>query len=197
MEEGNGKPRRTSENCPIVVDFLPEEVLPLAGRLGLTLAPGKKAPSEFGPPWDRGLGVDLKRLREVYGAKTLVCLLEDREMEDLKIPDLVPRAEDLGIRVLRCPVQDGAVPAGPDLPLYGEVISEALSAVGMGETVVVHCRGGLGRAGTFAACCLVKATGAPAKKAIHAVRKTRRGAIENEMQERFVDAFGRSGFKDS
>lgn len=197
MKEGNGKPRRTSENCPIVVDFLPEEVLPLAGRLGLTLAPGKKAPSEFGPPWDRDLGADLQRLREVYETKTLVCLLEDREMEDLQIPDLVSRAEALGMRVLRCPVQDGAVPSGPDLPLYGRVISETLAAVGMGETVVVHCRGGLGRAGTLAACCLVEATGASPQKAIHAVREARRGAIENEMQERFVHAFHRSGFKDS
>jgi len=189
MDAGERQPVRTSDNCPIVVDFLPAAVLPLRGRLGLTLAPGKKAWSEFGPPWDRDLAADLQRLRGVYETKTLVCLLEDQEMEDLKIPDLVPRAEALGMRVWRCPVQDGFVPTARALPRYREVISAALSAVGTGETVVVHCRGGLGRAGTFAACCLVTATGAPAADAIRAVRETRPGAIENEIQEGFIERY--------
>jgi protein-tyrosine phosphatase len=189
MKAGERQPVRTSDTCPIVVDFLPAEVLPLSGRLGLTLAPGKKALSEFGPPWDRDLELDLQRLREVYETKILVCLLEDGEMADLRIPDLVPWAEALGMRVWRCPVQDGFVPTAHALPLYSEVISEALSAVGMGDTVVVHCRGGLGRAGTFAACCVVTATGAPAGEAIRAVREARTGAIENEIQEGFIERY--------
>jgi protein-tyrosine phosphatase len=169
-----------------MVDFLPATDLPLAGRLGLTLAPGKKAFSEFGPPWDRDLAADLQRLRGLYGTQTLVCLLEDQEMAELQIPNLVPQAEALGMRVLRHPVRDGWVPSSRDLPLYREVVGEALSAVGMGETVVVHCRGGLGRAGTFAACCILEATGTTPEEAIRVVREARDGAIENADQERFV-----------
>jgi protein-tyrosine phosphatase len=59
-----------------------------------------------------------------------------------------------------------------------------------GETVVVHCRGGLGRSGTIAACCLV-ATGRDPVEAIRMVRKARPGAVEVESQVDFVKRFAR------
>lgn len=176
---------RTSLNCPIHVDFLPEGLLPGTGRLGMTLAPGKKTPSEFGPPWDRDLEADLVRLREVYDTRLLICLLEDEEMRALQIPDLVPRAEAMGMRVLRFPVRDVSVPPKSAIPAYRKVVLEALAAVAQGETVVVHCRGGLGRAGTFAACILV-AVGNSGLEALQLVRRIRPGAIETPLQERVV-----------
>ena len=185
-ESGEQQSVRTSLNCPISVDFLPAEILPLSGRLGLTLAPGKKTWSEFGPPWDRDLATDLERLHAVYGTQTLVCLLEKQEMVDLHIPDLAGRAETMDIRVLRYPVRDGQVPDEAQIYAYREVIGDTLSAVRMGESVVVHCRGGLGRAGTFSACCLIEATGTSPEDAIRAVRDARPGAIENGVQEGFV-----------
>jgi protein-tyrosine phosphatase len=54
-----------------------------------------------------------------------------------------------------------------------------------GETVVVHCRGGLGRSGTIAACVLVARGRAP-REAIHLVRNARPGAVEVADQEEFV-----------
>ena len=55
-----------------------------------------------------------------------------------------------------------------------------------GFDVVVHCRGGLGRAGTIAARLLVELGIEPAT-AIAKVREARPGAIENSRQELFVD----------
>ena len=185
-EFGERQSARTSFNCPISVDFLPAEILPLSGRLGLTLAPGKKAWSEFGPPWDRDLAIDLERLRTVYATRTLVCLLERQEMVDLHIPDLADQAQTFGIRVLRFPVRDGLVPDEAQISGYREVIRDALSAVRMSQAVVVHCRGGLGRAGTFSACCLIEATGTSPEDAIRTVRNARPGSIENRVQEGFV-----------
>jgi hypothetical protein len=51
---------RTSVSDPLLVSFI--EGLSLPGRLGLTMAPGKKGSSYYGSPWDRDLDVDLERL---------------------------------------------------------------------------------------------------------------------------------------
>ena len=61
--------------------------------------------------------------------------------------------------------------------------------------VLVHCRGGLGRAGTIAARLLAE-LGMEPKQAIASVRAVRPGAIENSDQEDFTrrgnDRQGRS-----
>jgi ADP-ribosyl-[dinitrogen reductase] hydrolase len=54
-----------------------------------------------------------------------------------------------------------------------------------GGRVLVHCRGGLGRAGTIAALMLIE-RGWSAPQAISDVRAVRPGAIETEEQERWV-----------
>ena len=48
--------------------------------------------------------------------------------------------------------------------------------------MVVHCKGGLGRAGTFAAACLIYSQHPP-KDAIKLVRNTRSHTINNRSQE--------------
>ncbi|MDD2761982.1 MAG: dual specificity protein phosphatase family protein, partial [Methylomonas sp.] len=50
-----------------------------------------------------------------------------------------------------------------------------------GDDVLVHCKGGLGRAGMIAARLLVE-LGMDANEAIHAVRRARKGAIETPAQ---------------
>jgi hypothetical protein len=54
-----------------------------------------------------------------------------------------------------------------------------------GNRVLVHCRGGLGRAGTVAACLLVELGVAP-QDAVLRVRAARPHAIETAAQERYV-----------
>ena len=55
--------------------------------------------------------------------------------------------------------------------------------------VLVHCRGGLGRAGTIAARLLIE-LGMEPTKAIERVRAVRPGAIETNDQVRFVRGIG-------
>jgi ADP-ribosyl-[dinitrogen reductase] hydrolase len=55
----------------------------------------------------------------------------------------------------------------------------------LGENVVLHCLGGLGRSGMIAARVLVERGLAPAA-AITAVRAARPGAIETAQQEAYV-----------
>ena len=53
--------------------------------------------------------------------------------------------------------------------------------------VLVHCRGGLGRAGTVTARILIEQGEAP-HDAVHEVRTSRPGAIETDAQLEYVDA---------
>lgn len=58
-----------------------------------------------------------------------------------------------------------------------------------GCDALVHCRGGLGRAGTIAALLLAE-LGMDPQAAVAAVRAVRTGAIQTSEQEDFVFAAG-------
>ena len=62
---------RTSSNDPLRVDFLAADAVGLSGRIGLTIAPGKK---DRARDWDRDLTADLARLRAAYEPALLVSL---------------------------------------------------------------------------------------------------------------------------
>ncbi len=173
---------RTSATDPIEVAWIPGEFGPRGGRLGLTFAPGKHAPSTLGTAWARDLQADLQRLHEGHGVQVLVSLVTDAELSWLQIPDLVVRAEAKGIAVIRHPVEDGGI---PDVAEALRTVATALSLARAGQRVVFHCRGGLGRAGTFTALTLRLAGLAP-EAAMSLVRSVRPGAIENAVQEDFL-----------
>ena len=176
---------RTSDTHPIEVAWVDTDVDGGGGRLGVTLAPGKKARSAFGPPWRRDLDTDLDRLARLHKVDVLISLVEDAELGWLQIPDLVAQAEARGIAVLRLPIRDCHV---PDPAKAAQVVQAAVSMARAGLRVVFHCRGGIGRAGTLAACAL-RAMGADARPAIDQVRSVRPGAVETPGQERFVATF--------
>lgn len=173
--------RYTSQTNPIRVAFLAAEAATLPGRIGITFAPGKRDSR-----WNRDLEIDLVRLCGEYNAQVLVSLIEDHELKSLEIPNLVERAEAQGLEVIRFPIRDVSVPAsiGELVILVARLIEFAQS----GRTILVHCRGGLGRAGLVAACCLVALGSAP-DKAITEVRRVRPGAVETDEQESFVSGF--------
>ena len=82
--------------------------MPQKGWVALTIAPGKRTMGTF-VDWHRDLIVDLEALL-LAGATALVPLTEDEEMRRLGIPDLVDRAQQKSLDVLRFPFHDGGVP---------------------------------------------------------------------------------------
>jgi protein-tyrosine phosphatase len=174
---------RTSLTDPIRVHFLPPEYLPVPGKLGVTIAPGKQAPSYFGSPWQRDLELDLQRLVEVYQTDCLVSLLEEHEFQRFHIASLRERARELGMEVLHLPIPDGSPP--PDMATFQTITTRIITHLKAGQTVVIHCRGGLGRAGTVAAAVLIR-LGESADAAMRQVRQVRPGAIETTSQEAFL-----------
>jgi protein-tyrosine phosphatase len=172
----------------IRVVFVAPDAHGLPGRLGLTIAPGKWRPG-LDHTSDTLVRDDLLRLRDFYGAKVLVTLLEEFEMQKLAIPELLTTARRLRLRTLWFPIPDVSVPS--DLDGAVTLVDGIVERMSRGETVVVHCRGGLGRSGTIAACCLVT-RGRSSTEAIRMVRSARPGAVEVESQVDFVAGFARA-----
>ena len=170
---------KTSLNDPLRIAAVSPPDIP--GAIGISLCPGKKDPRRN---WDRDLDIDLAAIRK-WGAEVVVTLLEHNELEllhVLSLPDAVARH---GMKWVHLPIRDVSVPdrkfeanwlaAGPDLR----------NRIRHGGSILIHCRGGRGRAGTIAARMLVE-FGMDAQSAIDAVRRVRPGAIETREQEKHV-----------
>lgn len=175
---------RDSRTHPIVVNFLPLENL--AGRLGMTFAPGKVQSNAMTGMWARDLDLDLDRLRQTYGCDVLVSLLEPHELTTFEIGRLPVATWQHGIEFWHYPITDARAP--DDLAAVRVLVARILRTVAEGRTVVVHCLGGLGRTGTIAACALIGLHASP-DRAIEMVRAERDGAIETAEQEAFVGTF--------
>lgn len=134
--------------------------------------------------WERSLADDLERLIHHHRVGLLVCLLEDHELEFLKIPTLVSDGAQRGLPVRRLPIRDRSV-----LPLLDPVRAltrEIVTAARAGTNVVIHCRGGVGRAGTIGGCTLVE-LGLTADAALEALTvRHRTDCPETPAQRDFI-----------
>ena len=180
--------RRTSESHPIGVDFVGGEELGTSGRLGMTILPGVKDPGR----WNRDLETDLRRLSSHHGADVLVNLLEREEFGRYGVPDVLERSREAGLGVVHFPIEDVSTPRKAQTEEYAGLIWRVVGLLREGKTVVVHCRGGLGRTGTVAASVLVALGQKDPDAAIALVRKVRSDrAVETPAQEEYVRSFAR------
>ncbi|AGG88784.1 cyclin-dependent kinase inhibitor 3 family protein [Rhodanobacter denitrificans] len=177
---------RTSQTHPLRIATIP--VGERGGAIGVTFAPGKRQAAAMTGIWERDLATDLHAIRQ-WGAQDLITLLEPHEFEELAIPDLPTQARAHGLRWHGLPITDGAAPDHRFLDPWITLGPQLVSEIGSGARVVVHCKGGLGRAGTVA-CLLLLESGAAtnADDAMRQVRAVRRGAIETDAQEAFLRA---------
>ena len=174
---------KTSETHPIRVD--PVRLKDGYGRIGVTLCPGKKYPWGLAGNWDRDLDLDLDRIRR-WGATAVVSLITREEIMDLEVQGLSRAVADRHMEWWHLPIPDGQ-PPGPEFEKAwvhaGAAIRDRLR---LGFDVLVHCKGGLGRAGTVAARLLVEFGERP-DDAIDRVREARSpNALETRDQERHV-----------
>eukprot|EP01065_Artemidia_motanka_P009054 TRINITY_DN14619_c0_g1_i2.p1 TRINITY_DN14619_c0_g1~~TRINITY_DN14619_c0_g1_i2.p1 ORF type:complete len:398 (+),score=65.31 TRINITY_DN14619_c0_g1_i2:63-1256(+) len=166
----------------------------LESALSLCHCPGKKLQQgRDGKEHRRDLAADIASLRE-RGTTVIWCLLNDSELRTLGVPPKLYEqvAAKHGITLRRYPLVEMTPPASVQEfdgacmdPLYQTVFED-------GGHVVVHCRGGVGRAGLVAACLLLRAglveTHGPA--AVAAVRKLRDPrAVESQTQRAFVGRY--------
>jgi ADP-ribosyl-[dinitrogen reductase] hydrolase len=157
---------------------------PDTGIVGITFCPGKQGDSIGGAPWHRELDVDLDAVA-AWGARAVITLIEPHEMAFLNVPLLGDGVRARGMVWHHLPIVDVTPPDARFDAAWPTAGAEVCALLRAGERVLVHCRGGLGRAGTVAALLAVEMGLAPAD-AIRAVRAARRGAIETTAQERYV-----------
>ncbi|KAJ7124902.1 protein-tyrosine phosphatase-like protein [Mycena epipterygia] len=130
------------------------------GNIFLSSCPGKKVRLQ-GPVKGRSgvcrdLHADMRRMKDL-GVGCIVCCLDDAELEFLGAPwCLYERAaKAVGISVLRIPTPEGLAPPSPaSLDAHLTHIINAYTLRGV--PILVHCRGGVGRAGVVACCWMLK-----------------------------------------
>ncbi len=175
---------RTSISDPLQIATV--ELGPGLGRIGITFCPGKQQRDAMTGQWSRDLCVDADAIRD-WGASVVVTLIEDHEFKALKVSDLGLELTGRHMDWLHLPIVDASVPSTEFEQAwcdYGEGLRARLRD---GFDVVVHCKGGLGRAGTIAARLMIE-LGTRPHDAITAVRTARPGAIQTPEQEIFVRA---------
>jgi len=181
----NDTPSRSSASHPIRID----SVQPACGwgLIGMSFCPGKKERNAKSGHWHRDLAADLARVQQ-WGTCMVVSLIEEHEFSDLEVEALPHDVEHLGMKWRHLPIRDLSLPGKRFNDLWPEVGQEIMAALQAGQRIFLHCKGGLGRTGTVAACLLIE-SGMPAEEAIVQVRLARPNTIETAIQEWFVTRY--------
>ncbi|MGV6809722.1 MAG: phosphatase domain-containing protein [bacterium] len=165
----------------MLIDWLPSDILPSQGRLGLTHMPGSRAARDS----------DLAALQRL-GVDALVCLQQPREFQQINPPETLAERET-AVQAHQIQFVHDAITdfAPPTIEQAQRIVTKLKHLLDEGQTVVVHCFAGLGRAGTIAACVLV-AYGHRASDAVKLVREYRKGAVQTQAQAAFVQQFAQA-----
>ena len=94
-------------------------------------------------------------------------------------------ARSAGFDFLHLPIPDLEPPTPTDIERFVAFVE---TSIGSGRPVAVHCKMGMGRTGTMAACYLVK-RGSDPFEAVRFVREIRPGSIETPEQEDAVVSY--------
>lgn len=115
------------------------------------------------------------------GARLLVSLPPSTELEQLGLDALASECAALELEWAHCPIPDFEPPGAPFEAAWRQAAPGLHARLDADETIVVHCRAGLGRTGTVAAQILIE-RGMTPDEAIAEVRRARPGAIETAAQ---------------
>lgn len=173
---------RTSITHPLEIAEL--VIAPGMGKIGITFCPGKKQAGAATGHWDRDLGLDLDAVAR-WGAAMVLTLVEKHELERLGVPNLRAEVEARHMVWHHFPMVDAGIPEPTLAGAWAPIGDDCRAILRDGANVLIHCKGGLGRAGTMAATLLAE-LGMYCEHAVEAVREARPGAIETREQELYA-----------
>lgn len=142
---------RTSLTHPLRIDHFDY----VNGRIGLTFAPGKCAPSASGPAWRRDLTLDVAALK-TWGADVVITALTKAEISALNIPHLGKEITGLGMEWLHLPLEDGTAPTPEWWEIWHKASPRLHRMIEEGKSLVFHCKGGVERAPMIAALFMME-----------------------------------------
>ena len=123
-------------------------------------------PRPRGGEW---LGDEIHSLQS-QGVHMLVSLLTDDEVSELELTDEARHCSEAGIDLRSFPITDRRVPR--DSVAVRRFVGDVHQASARGATVVLHCRGGIGRASITAALVL-NCHGVPVSEAFQSIAAAR------------------------
>jgi len=159
---------RTSITHPLRIDSV---AVPGGGRLGLTFCPGKKQQTAMTGAWDRDLGLDLQAVK-TWGAHGVLTLLEPAELVALGVPTLGPSIQQQGMSWHHIYLPNDAVPDAEYMRKWQAGKAAMHQQLNKGESLLIHCMGGIGRTAMCAAMLLIE-RGVPAQTAMDSISAVR------------------------
>ncbi|KPL68502.1 crystallin [Erythrobacter sp. SG61-1L] len=173
---------RTSTSHPLQIAAI--EPAEEHGLVGLTFCPGKVQQGAMTGSWNRDLGMDLDAIC-AWNASVVVTLVEEHELAQLQVPQLGSEVLARHMDWYHLPIADRSIPDAAFEDAWKSAGPALRQRLRSGANVLVHCMGGLGRAGTIASRLLVELGWNPAE-AVGQVRQVRPGAIETQGQTDYV-----------
>jgi protein-tyrosine phosphatase len=141
------------------------------------------------PRGDDWLGDELQRWR-ASGVQVLVSMLTHDEMNELGLAQEHSECSRCGIEYLNFPIEDRGVPN--NALEFGKFVDKIVARLKARESVVVHCRAGIGRSSLLACSVLVR-FGVACSQAWLLVQEARGCPVpDTNEQKSFLESFAKS-----
>ena len=123
---------RTSESDPLHIYTF---TVPEGGKIGMTICPGKHAPSYSGPTWQRDMDRDLDDIK-AWGASSIFTILTAAELEAMAVTALQERVAATGLAWEYLDILDGGIPTEAAVAVWQGISPRCHSLLDKGEQVV-------------------------------------------------------------
>lgn len=171
---------RNSHTHPLRIDTI---TLPNGARIGMTFCPGKKQATGMTGAWDRDLDTDLHTIKS-WNPTTMIMCPEPHEYNMLQVAHIHDACAAHHISTIPFPFADDTIPTPEQQTTWDQDIEPyILDILQSGGSVIIFCKGGLGRTGLLASF-LLTAMGQSGPDSVRDVRAIRTGTIYTPEQER-------------
>jgi len=165
------------------------------GKMGVSFAPGKK--NKFvghdGIKHNRSLAWDISNLAS-RGVNAIFCLLGKYELKfiGVDLSEYEKLCAKHGITFCCFPIVDMSIPEPKETEKFKQnVIQKIVELVKNNKNILIHCRGGIGRACTVAGCALAHIYNGVSSEAIIKLlrRKRAKDAVQSYKQVDFIKKY--------